>query len=106
MHLQAEQTLFKVHRSLMSRHSDFFKDMLTLPPTSDDPSASAPLFLPDVSSDAFANLLRIVYCVFVNRPRSRLSLTSAAGGARTLSSTTRNTFSYCKPRSATSFPTF
>ena len=29
--LQAQDTLFRVHKSLLARHSDFFHDLFTLP---------------------------------------------------------------------------
>lgn len=39
--LQAENTLFRVHKSLLARHSGFFHDMFTLPqPEADGKSPS------------------------------------------------------------------
>ncbi|KZV92453.1 hypothetical protein EXIGLDRAFT_790330 [Exidia glandulosa HHB12029] len=58
--LQAQHTQYKVHRSLMSNRSDFFRDMLTLPDATEGTEA-APLFLPDVGEKHFTILMKFLY---------------------------------------------
>ncbi|KZV92459.1 hypothetical protein EXIGLDRAFT_836458 [Exidia glandulosa HHB12029] len=58
--LQVQHTQYKVHRSLMSNRSDFFRDMLTLPCTTEGTEA-APLFLPDVGERHFTVFLKFLY---------------------------------------------
>ncbi|KZV92467.1 hypothetical protein EXIGLDRAFT_769014 [Exidia glandulosa HHB12029] len=62
--LQAENTQFKVHRFMLSRESDFFKGMLSLPvdtPTVVEGTESAPLFVPEVTASGMSVLLRFIY---------------------------------------------
>ncbi|KZV92451.1 hypothetical protein EXIGLDRAFT_768999 [Exidia glandulosa HHB12029] len=58
--LQAQHTQYRVHRSLMSTRSEFFRDMLTLPCTTEGTEA-APLFLPDVVGKHFTVFMKFVY---------------------------------------------
>lgn len=61
MLFQAEQTLFKVHRFMLTRESAFFKDMLSLPTSTSEGTDTAPLLVPDVPAHALSALLRLVY---------------------------------------------
>lgn len=65
--LQSEFVLFKVHRSVLSRQSDFFKNMFALPNGAEsgesEGSEARPLLLPQVSSSGLANLLMMLYTV-------------------------------------------
>ena len=61
--IQAERTLFKVFKSVLSRESHFFKDMFSLPqPTTlSDIYESCPLLRVHESADDFSVLLRAVF---------------------------------------------
>ncbi|KAF8989031.1 hypothetical protein BDQ17DRAFT_1393350 [Cyathus striatus] len=60
--LQAEATLFKVHRTVLSRHSSVFRDMFSVPQPYDEPTLDGcPLVhLSDSASD-IAELLEVLY---------------------------------------------
>ncbi|KZV64886.1 hypothetical protein PENSPDRAFT_150369 [Peniophora sp. CONT] len=62
---RVEKTLFRVHRSLLVRHSEVFKDMFVdgppSPSTKDGSSAENPIILESVSAFDFKALLKIIY---------------------------------------------
>lgn len=64
--LQAGTLTFKVHRSILCKQSEVFKDMLALGPTHNQREGTddAPLLVPEVSGEAFANLLRMLYYIW------------------------------------------
>jgi hypothetical protein len=62
--LQAENTQYRVHRSLLSRHSNFFKDMFSLPQPAMDPGPTSEgcpvIFLSDKATD-LEHVLSVIY---------------------------------------------
>ncbi|KAI0784840.1 hypothetical protein C8Q75DRAFT_372180 [Abortiporus biennis] len=62
---RAEHTLFKVHRYYLTRESDFFNDMFSLPPgegkTVEGTTDETAIFLPDVTSRQMTLLLKYFY---------------------------------------------
>ncbi|KAG8713997.1 hypothetical protein FRC09_018113 [Ceratobasidium sp. 395] len=60
--LLADDTLFKVHASLLKTQSEVIRDMLTPPPGSDEGLTDQfPIKLPDVFASDFRNLLKVFY---------------------------------------------
>jgi hypothetical protein len=69
--LQAETTIFRVHKSQLSRRSEFFRDLFSLPQsqeTSVSPSVMSermmegcPVLVLDDLADDVANLLTVLY---------------------------------------------
>lgn len=62
--LQAQCVLFKVHRGILARQSDFFKNMFTLPGSGEAEGTDArPLPIPEVSSRGLGHLLMMLYSI-------------------------------------------
>lgn len=60
--LQAEATQFRVHWSILSLHSTFFRDMRTLPQPADEQSVEGcPVVVLHDSSTDLERLLRVLY---------------------------------------------
>ncbi|KAH7101758.1 hypothetical protein BKA62DRAFT_164997 [Auriculariales sp. MPI-PUGE-AT-0066] len=60
--LQANESMFKVHRSILTRHSEFFSDMLQIAQSAGDEGTDArPLVVPYVDGETMAELLHIIY---------------------------------------------
>ncbi|KZV93867.1 hypothetical protein EXIGLDRAFT_835377 [Exidia glandulosa HHB12029] len=61
--LQAESTLFNVHRSILARASKLFEDMFTLgqPHDGKEGTSASPVPIHDVRAEAFGNLLLQLY---------------------------------------------
>lgn len=61
--LQAENTQFRVHRSMLSRHSEVFRDMFTMPhPAGEALVEGCPLVcLPMDSAEDVKNMLTALY---------------------------------------------
>ncbi|KZV90199.1 hypothetical protein EXIGLDRAFT_837971 [Exidia glandulosa HHB12029] len=63
--LQAENTLYNVHRSVLSRESKLFEDMFALgqqnAQNGEEGTSTSPIPMLDVPAEAFANLLLILY---------------------------------------------
>ncbi|KDN33761.1 hypothetical protein RSAG8_13148, partial [Rhizoctonia solani AG-8 WAC10335] len=62
--IQAENTLFRLHRDILERHSGFFDDMLSMP-TNDDTEGTEenPLILPSdlCPAQSFTVLCKFLY---------------------------------------------
>ena len=62
--IQAENTQYRIHRSLLSRHSNVFKDMFSLPQPAMDPSPLSEgcpvVFLSDKATD-LEHVLSVIY---------------------------------------------
>ena len=62
--LAAEDTLFKVHKSQLSRHSVIFRDMFTLPvgeTNKEGSDAEHPIVLEGIELDGFRAFLALLY---------------------------------------------
>jgi len=65
---QAENHAYKVHRFMLSRESEFFKTMFSLPraingePMTGDGTAAHPAVVPQVTAEVFSSLLNAIYC--------------------------------------------
>ncbi|KAH7096692.1 hypothetical protein BKA62DRAFT_718913 [Auriculariales sp. MPI-PUGE-AT-0066] len=94
--LQAENTLFKVHKSVLERSSEYFENLLkdAMPSKTADGTDEAPMVLPEVTSDQFTSLLKVIYTewpelnelelIDVLQVAHRLSFTAAHGRAKTI----------------------
>jgi hypothetical protein len=62
--IQAENTQYRVHRSLLSRHSNIFNDMFSLPQPTMDPGPTSEgcpvVFLSDKATD-LEHVLSVIY---------------------------------------------
>ncbi|KIJ51396.1 hypothetical protein M422DRAFT_158628 [Sphaerobolus stellatus SS14] len=70
----AEDTLFNVHKSILSRHSPVFRDMFEMPPTVDVEGSfdSNPIRLENVKALDFERLLSILYPTTVGKHTATL----------------------------------
>jgi len=62
--MQAEETLFYIHRGVLIQKSDVFRDMFSMPTGHDAPQGSSednPIQLPGVTSEEFNDFLCWIY---------------------------------------------
>jgi hypothetical protein len=63
--VQVEGQKYKVHRYFLTRESEFFADLFSLPPPGDSASVEGsdehPISVPGTSTKEFENLLRFFY---------------------------------------------